>query len=128
MRTIGRKNNDYRFIDKDPVIGVIMGEMARFGNMSNSQIERVAFEAGVAPSTIWNWINGEVRRPQSLSTRFVLEALGVSIKYVRDDGTTIREKAPEMISKTEQEKILKKDREREKAREQRAKERAEAEE
>src|SRR5215472_5903023 len=109
--------DDYRFIDKDPVIDVIRTEMQRFGTLNHNQIARIAYGSGVSPSTIHNWLFGDVRRPQSLSTRFVLQELGVQIKYVREDGTTIRQPEPQLISKAEQAKILKADREREKERE-----------
>jgi transcriptional regulator with XRE-family HTH domain len=105
--------DDYRFIDKDPVIDVIRTEAQRYGNLGHDQLSKLAYESGVSISTLHNWFNGDTRRPQSLSTRFVLEALGVSIKYVREDGTSIRQPAAQMISKTEQEKILKRERERE---------------
>lgn len=107
-------NNDYRFIDKDPVIDVIRTEAQRYGNLSHDQLSKLSLESGVSISTLWNWFNGDTRRPQSLSTRFVLQALGVDIKYVRGDGTTIRQHPPQMISKAAQEKILRKERDREK--------------
>jgi len=110
-------NNDYRFIDKDPVIDVIRTEMQRYGNLHHGQIAKLSYESGVSHSTIYNWLNGDVRRPQSLSTRFVLEALGIEIKYVREDGTTVRQPQPTLITKAEQEAILRKDRERERERE-----------
>lgn len=105
-------NNDYRFINKDPVIDVIRTECQRYGNLSNQQLAKLSLESGVSVGTLYNWFHGDTKRPQSLSTRFVLQALGVAIKYVREDGSTIRQHAPEMISKAEQEKILKRDRER----------------
>lgn len=102
--------NDYRFVDKDPVIDVIRTELQRYGNLSHDQLLRVSYESGVSVSTIRNWLFGDTRRPWSLSTRFVLEALGVRISYVRDDGTTIRQPAMQMIPQAEQEKILKAER------------------
>lgn len=112
-------NNDYRFIDKDPVIDVIRTEAQRYSsNLEGGYLAKLAYESGVSISTLYNWFNGETRRPQSLTTRFVLQALGVKIQYVREeDGKTIRQKPPEMISKAEQDKILKRDRERERERE-----------
>jgi len=107
--------NDYRFIDKDPVIDVIRSEMQRYGNLSHAQLQKVSYESGVSVSTIHSWLFGETRRPWSLSPRFVLEALGVQVKYVREDGTSIRQPEPKLISKAEQEKILKAERERERA-------------
>lgn len=108
-------NNDYRFIDKDPVIDVIRTEAQRYGNLSHKQLVELSLESGVSVGTLHNWFEGETRRPQSLSTRFVLQALGVDIQYVRQDGTKIRQPAPQMIPKAAQDKILKKERERERA-------------
>lgn len=85
---------DYRFIDKDPIIDMIRTEAQRHGPLKGGQIERLAEESGVSSGTIRNWFFGETKRPQSLSTRFVLEALGVTIKYVREDGSTIRRSGP----------------------------------
>lgn len=107
--------DDYRFIDKDPVIDVIRTEAQRYGNLSHDQLSKLSVESGVSVSTLHNWFFGETRRPQSLSTRFVLEALDVSIKYVRGDGTSIRQPAAKLIPKSEQDKILKKEREKENA-------------
>lgn len=108
---------DYRFIDKDPIIDVIRTAMQRRGNISPEQINRVAYDAGIHPGTLHNWLNGDTRRPLSITTRFVLEALGVTITYVDADDRPIREPKPELISATKQREILAKDREREKARE-----------
>lgn len=110
------KNNDYRFIDKDPVIDVIRTAMQRGGNLGAGHIDRIAYESGVSAGTIYNWLHGDTRRPQSLSTRFVLEACGVHIRYEMD-GKDMRMPKPELITKAEQKKILDKDAERERERE-----------
>lgn len=102
--------NDYRFVDKDPVIDVIRSELQRFGNLTHAQLAKVSYESGVSISTIKGWLFGDTRRPWSLSTRFVLEAIGVKISYVREDGTNVRQPAIQMISQAEQEKILKAER------------------
>lgn len=109
--------DDYRFIDKDPIIDVIRTAMQRKGNLNPEQINRVAYEAGIHPGTLHNWLNGDTRRPLSLTTRFVLEALGVSIKYIDEDDKPIKMPAAELISAAKQREILARDREREKARE-----------
>ena len=108
---------DYRFIDKDPIIDVIRTAMQRRGNASPDQINRVAYDAGIHPGTLHNWLNGDTRRPLSITTRFVLEALGVTIKYIDENDKAIKEPQPELISAAKQREILAKDREREKARE-----------
>jgi transcriptional regulator with XRE-family HTH domain len=101
--------NDYRFVDKDPVVDVVRAAFARKGNLSHSQIQKVAYDSGVSASAISGWLFGDVRRPWSLSTRFVLEALGVEILYKYDDGDTIHQPKAKLIPKSEQQKILKKD-------------------
>jgi len=106
--------NDYRFVDKDPVIDVIRSEMQRAVNdhISQSYLEKVSYESGVSVSTIRGWLFGDTRRPWSLSTRFVLNAIGVKIRYERDDGSQVRQAPIVMISQIEQAKILKAERER----------------
>ena len=101
--------NDYRFVDKDPVIDVIRTAFQRKGNLSHEQILKVSYESGVSASAISGWLFGDVRRPWSLSTRFVLEALGVAIQYQFDDGKPYHAPAVKMISKAEQAAILKKE-------------------
>lgn len=111
---------DYRFINKDPIIDVIRTAMQRRGNCDPRQIHQTAHDAGVHPSTVDNWLNGDTRRPMSLTSRFVLEALGVTITYVDESGKNIKPPKPELISLAAQREILAKDREREKAREAKA--------
>lgn len=112
---------DYRFINKDPIIDVIRTAMQRRGNLDPRQIKMTAADAGVHPGTIDNWLNGDTRRPMSLTSRFVLEALGVTIKYIDEGGNAIRPPKPELISLAAQREIIAKDRERDKAREAKAK-------
>jgi hypothetical protein len=114
--------SDYRFINKDPIIDVIRTAMGRKGNMSAEQINRVAYDAGIHPGTLHNWLMGDTRRPLSITTRFVLEALGVTVKYADDEGKAIKMPEPEMISASEQRKILAADRERDRARDHKRKE------
>lgn len=107
---------DYRFINKDPIIDIIRTAMQRRGNISPEQINRVAFDAGIHPGTLHNWLEGDTRRPLSITTRFVLEALGVTVRYIDQDDKPIKMPEPELISAKEQREILARDREREKAR------------
>jgi hypothetical protein len=103
------RNKDYRFVTKDPVVGIIQEELRRTGNLSNEQLERVAWDSGVRVETIKAWLYHDVRFPRSLTTRFVLETLGVTIQYQRSDGTYVREAPREYISETAQAKIKARD-------------------
>ena len=106
-------NDAYRFIDKDPVIDVIRTAFQKKGNLSHGHILKVSYDSGVSSSAISEWLFGKTRRPQSLSTRFVLETLGVEIGYTFDDGTVMGTPKARMIPKAEQQAILKKDEQRE---------------
>lgn len=91
---------DYRQIKKDPIIDLIRTEAQREGYVKGGgfkgtenekrNIGMLAKDSGISDTTLRNWFGGKTKRPQSLSTRFVLEALGVSIRYYRSNGTQIR--------------------------------------
>lgn len=100
---------DYRWVTKDPIIGIIQAAFRRTGNLSQEHIERVAYDAGVHPETIKGWLYHDVRFPRSLTTRFVLEALGVTISYSDHNGDAINEKPFELISETARAEIAAKD-------------------
>jgi transcriptional regulator with XRE-family HTH domain len=104
--------DDYRFIDKDPIIDVIRTAFQRKGNLSPEFILKTSYGSGVSASAINGWLFGDVRRPWSLSTRMVLEELGVTISYDFGDGKSIDTPKPKLISKAAQQAILKKDEQR----------------
>ena len=84
--------SDYRHIDKDPIIDLIRTEFQNLngGKIPAEFIERVAVESGVSVGTIRNWLFGDTRRPQHLTVRFVLDAIGCKLQVVRKDGTIVR--------------------------------------
>lgn len=78
--------SDYRFIDKDPIIDVIRTAIQATG----AKIRQLSNNSGVAEITIRNWLEGDTRRPQRLTSEFVLRALGVETTYVwQDSGTQL---------------------------------------
>lgn len=83
-------HQDYRHIDKDPIIDIIRTEAQRGGDLKTEQLERIAHDSGVSVHTIRNWFFGDTRRPHNLTVRFVLEALGCRRVVIRADGTQIR--------------------------------------
>jgi hypothetical protein len=94
---------DYRFMrkEKDPIIDLMRTEAQRLGPLSmktgakkgEGVIGSLAEESGVSETTIRNWFFGDTRCPMRLTTRFVLEAMGISTRYVREDGTIIKHRA-----------------------------------
>jgi transcriptional regulator with XRE-family HTH domain len=95
------------------VIDVVRTAFQKKGNLSQEHIHRVAYGSGVSASAINGWLFGDVRRPWSLNTRFVLEELGVTIAYKFDDGTSMDAPEPKLISKAKQNEMLKEDERRE---------------
>jgi hypothetical protein len=96
---------DYRHIKKDPIIDLIRTEAQREGFLKGGthrtiseddnqkrSIKALSDDSGISSTTLYNWFKGKTKRPQSLSTRFVLEALGVRVQYVRANGNIIKAK------------------------------------
>lgn len=87
-----RLGKDYRGIEKDPIIDLIRTEVEyQLGSteITTAFIDKLAYNSGISSSTLRAWFYGQTKRPQSLSTRFVLEALGVTVKYFRNDGSQV---------------------------------------
>jgi len=77
-RTIGTYKS-YNFTDKDPIIDqirtVIKDEGARYADIHE--------QSGVAVSTLFNWFNGDTKRPQYATVMAVVRGLGYDLKLVR---------------------------------------------
>lgn len=85
---------DYRFLrkEKDPIIDLMRTEAQRQGmrgEIAKGQIMRLSRISGVSDSAIRAWFYGDTLRPQSLSSRFVMAALGITVKYFGVDGREI---------------------------------------
>jgi DNA-binding phage protein len=93
----GRGHNSYRrFLtdDKDDILFLIKTEAQRQGDpqLRHGYLEKLATDAGCSVSTLYSWFHGDTRRPQHLTVRMVLDALGCQMKVVRADGTEVRGK------------------------------------
>lgn len=90
--------NDYRRLasEKDPIIDLIRTEcQIEFnghvgGRIAKANLERLSLDSGIGVQTLRAWLYGQTRRPRHLSTRFVLEALGITTRRFRRDGTEIK--------------------------------------
>jgi hypothetical protein len=85
-----KSQSSYLFIDKDPIIDLIRTEAQRGGDLRQQHLDRISYNSGVSTTTLRNWFFGETRRPQRLSSRFVLDAIGIKVRYYRADGSRIR--------------------------------------
>jgi DNA-binding phage protein len=75
MTTRGHTYKSYSFLDKDPEIDRLRGEIAR---------QKIAYailvdESGVSLATLVGWFNGKTRRPQHATVMAVWAALGYSL-------------------------------------------------
>ncbi len=79
-------NTGYRWRDRDPILDLV-NSLIEESNMSRLQI---AVKCGVSISTLRNWDIGKTKRPQAVTVKFVLEAMGYSLAVQRNrDRSTI---------------------------------------
>jgi DNA-binding phage protein len=69
----------YNFVDKDPVVDKMRGPVNR-SQMSYSQISE---KSGVAASTLYNWFEGNTKRPQYATVVAVMRVLGYKEMFVK---------------------------------------------
>lgn len=90
-------SSDYRHIDKDPIIDLMRTELSRKFKLEGSKIPsevlgKLADASGLTAGTYKRWFKGGTRRPQHLTVRFTLEALGLRYAVLRADGSEVRGK------------------------------------
>lgn len=73
-----RKNPQRDELVQDMMYHVIDAIITQWG-LHSAGIRRCANEADVSPSTLYNWLNGRVKRPQYLTLAKVLRASGYRI-------------------------------------------------
>jgi predicted transcriptional regulator len=71
----------YRFIDKDPIIDAMRTLMAESG----MTIGEIAKASGVSKSCIFNWFEGDTRRPQHASAKAAIIVMGGHLEIVKGD-------------------------------------------
>jgi DNA-binding phage protein len=73
----------YSFRDKDPIIDrlrtVIQDESASYKEIHEN--------SGVATNTLYQWFDGETKRPQFATIMAVVRALGYDMQIVREEKT-----------------------------------------
>lgn len=86
---------------RDNMLDVIRTEAQREGYLKSTQfdlrdyqqkrsVQQLSEKAGISSSTLHNWFNKKTKRPQALTLRFTLEALGIETCLRRNDGTFIK--------------------------------------
>lgn len=69
----------YSFVDKDPIIDFMRKPADEY---SYAELSRVS---GVSATTIYNWFEGQTRRPSYATVIAVLRAMGYRETYTRKD-------------------------------------------
>lgn len=82
MATDTKSSTGYRWRDKDAILDVI-NDLIDGGSLSPRTISE---RSGVSPSTITNWRLGKTRKPQAMTARHVLQAIGYDLA-VQHQGT-----------------------------------------
>lgn len=65
----------YRWRDKDPIIDLIHTLI----DDSGEKVKSIAEKSGVSPGTIHNWIGGKTKKPQAVTVKHVLHAIGYDL-------------------------------------------------
>jgi hypothetical protein len=95
---VGNLSDEYHaFGDRrDPILDLLKSEaQIEFnghvgGRISKAQLAKLSLDSGVGVATLRNWFYGDTKRPRSLSTHFVAQALGITTKRFRRDGSEIK--------------------------------------
>jgi hypothetical protein len=66
------KYKSYLFIDKDPVIDALRGEIS----IQKIKLKQIADNGGPTYSTLHNWFSGNTRRPQFATVMATVRTLG----------------------------------------------------
>lgn len=73
-------NTGYRWRDRDPILDLVNG-LIKDSKMS---FEQISNRCGVSKSTLWNWDRGKTKRPQAVTIKFVLNAIGYELTVRRN--------------------------------------------
>lgn len=65
----------YRWRDKDPIIDLIHTLI----DDSKMSVQSIAEKSGVSAGTIRNWIGGKTKKPQAVTAKHVLHAIGYDL-------------------------------------------------
>lgn len=81
----------YNFVNKDPVIDRVRSIV----NKEDLSYSEISVKSGVAVSTLYNWFEGNTKRPQYATIMAVVRSLGYKEMFVKrggkvaEKGTTI---------------------------------------
>jgi hypothetical protein len=92
-KNLSQRGRDYRFAvhEKDSIIDVIRTEIQlSHGRITPAILRQISYDSGVTIHTLNEWLFGATRFPRALTTRFVLDAIGITIRYIRSDGSEIK--------------------------------------
>ena len=99
---------DYRFLkdEKDPIIDLLRTEAQdQYGELRGEALAKIAYDSGLAISTLRSWWAGDTKRPLNISVRLVLQALNCKVKIIRQDGTEVRGPRHATPSRSKSEKV-----------------------
>lgn len=75
-----KANTGYRWRDKDPILDLVNHLI----DESHMSLQGISNKCGVSYSTLRNWQVGKTKKPQAVTVKFVLEAIGYSLAVKRN--------------------------------------------
>src|SRR5215471_17637648 len=87
-----KRGNSYHHVEKDGIIDSIRTLAQEQGGqaLKHKYLQELSYESGISVSTLHAWFGGKTVRPQHLTVKFVLAALGCKYQVVRNDGRVVR--------------------------------------
>jgi len=74
-----KADTGYRWRDRDPILDLV-NHLVQQSPMTYTQI---SVSCGVSQSTLRNWDRGKTKRPQAVTVKFVLRAIGYELAVRR---------------------------------------------
>jgi hypothetical protein len=101
MRTL-KLYRSYSFKDKDPIIDTVRTLVQQEG----VRYKDVQLASGVSTSTLYNWFDGETKRPQFATVMAVVRSLGYDLTVAPSERKTPQRTA-RIISFTKEQQLRK---------------------
>jgi hypothetical protein len=103
MADFSKRGDSYRHVDKDPIIDTLRTLAQEQGGqkLSHEYLTKLSYDSGISVTTLHAWFGGSTRRPQHLTVKFVLEALGCSMQIVRANGSIVGGRRSASVHKLE---------------------------
>ena len=78
-----QQNTGYRWRDKDPILDLVNSLIDESGHSR----KWIADQSGISVGTLRNWHRGKTKKPQAVTVKYVLDAIGFSLAVKEHRGS-----------------------------------------